>query len=381
MIDLVLIWNEIAACIPCFSAIMWFSILLIARYDSYTISERYIKHTLLWFFGFCAIVWFSFFIYNYQPAVFVYLNSFVYVAILLMVVIYYRFIYQLTSSDIRKKLPVWHYIVAAIVPGALFIWSFFVPFNVQEALVAERGQLYPGYEAYSVLFLSKPVSLFVYGIVYTVASIRRLFIYYTTAKEKEDAPIRLTRWVIVLMAITVTILLVTFFMLLVLRSRLTSAGAFWGLIVLTCTQHIVLGYNVIRRNLLLCRTSNVTLPPEGKPASIPITKKRFEKYMQSNKPYLNSKLKIADLIHPLQTNRTAISNFVNTTYGINFNRYINDLRLKEVKRLQKMPSNINIELSKLVTIAGFADIRHYRRALHTEQEENASNNLINNKEE
>lgn len=169
--------------------------------------------------------------------------------------------------------------------------------------------------------------------------------------------------------------------------------------MLLCIQHFVLGYNVIRRNFLLYmakekeeikesntvipeqtekpklkkrkykRRSELSLSAEGKSVSIPITEKRFEAYMQDSKPHLNPNLKITDLMSPLKANRTAISNFVNKTYGSNFNRYINRLRLKEVERLQKMPSNINMELSKLVTIAGFADMRHYRRALEAEQTE------------
>ncbi|WP_163216924.1 hypothetical protein [Bacteroides sp. 224] len=344
-------------------------------------------------------MWFSFFIYTYHPAGFVCLNSFVYAAVLLTVVSYYRYIFQLTSSDIRQNISVWHYIIAAIVPGALFVCSFFIPFDVQEALVAGRGQLYEGYKIYSLLFLSKPILLFVYGMVYTVASIRRLFAYYTTAKSKEDVPIKLKRWVVALMAIALTILLFAVFMLLVPRSRLTSTGGFLGLVLLSCCQHIVLGYNAICRNFLIYmvkeeageatpdipeqaekpelkkreykRTSEVTLSPQGKLVSTPITKKHFEAYMRNNKPYLNPKMKITDLIEPLKANRTAISNFVNTTYGINFNCYINQLRLKEVRRLQKLPSNVNTDLAKLVKIAGFTDVRHYHRAstpiTHTEE--------------
>lgn len=404
MIDATLVWNVIVACVPCFSAMMWFSILLIARYDSFTLLERNIKHTLLWFYGLCTFVWFSFFFYNYQPAGFVYLNSFVYAAALLMVVSYYRYVVQLTSPDSRKDISAWHYMVAAIVPGALLVCSFFVPFAVQKALVAGRGQLYEGYETYSILFLSKPFLLFIYGIVYTVASIRRLFVYYAIIKNKEDAPIKLKRWVVAFMAITLIILLFAVFMLLVPRSQLTSTGAFWGLIVFSCCQHIVLGYNAIHRNFLVYmvkeeteeaspelpeevakpelkkreykRTSEVTLSPQGKLVSTPITQKRFEAYMRESKPYLNPKMKITDLIEPLKANRTAISNFVNTTYGINFNRYINHLRIKEVERLRKMPSNMNAKLPELVTMAGFANIRHYHRAMEMEQEVGKPDNSI-----
>lgn len=56
MIDTVLIWNEIIASIPCVSAAMWLVILLIARYDSFTIVEHDIKQTLLYFYGLCTFI-------------------------------------------------------------------------------------------------------------------------------------------------------------------------------------------------------------------------------------------------------------------------------------------------------------------------------------
>ncbi len=413
MIHTALIWNEIVACIPCFSALTWFAILLIARYDSYTLSERNIKHTLLWFYGFATFMWFSFFVYHYRPAGFVYLNSFLYAAALLMIVCYYRYIHQLTSPDICQNISVWHYLVAVLAPGALLIWSFFVPLEVQEALVTGRGQWVAGYEAYSMLFLSKPFVLFVYGAVYTVAATRRLLAYYAEARKKEDTPIRLTHWVLLLMGIAVTLLLFVLFILLTPRSRLASMGGVAVLIGLSCVQHLVLGYNVICRNFLLylvkeeeeapeapqpegrqpdtpqpddsgpysaepseplqlskrtyTRTSEVSLSPQGKLVSAPLTQKRLEGYMRDSKPYLNPKLKITDLVTPLKTNRTAISNFVNQTYGVNFNGYVNHLRLKELERLQQQASNAHLEVSQLITMAGFADMRHYRRALEMQQ--------------
>jgi YesN/AraC family two-component response regulator len=58
-----------------------------------------------------------------------------------------------------------------------------------------------------------------------------------------------------------------------------------------------------------------------------LTRKQFEKYMQNARPYLKSDLKITDLVSDLQINRTYISSFINSEYGMNFSNYINTLRL------------------------------------------------------
>lgn len=404
MIDTALIWSEIMACLPCISAVMWFCILLIARYDSFTMSERNIKDTLLWFYGLCAFAWFSFFFYNYQPAAFVYLNSFAYAAVLLMVVCCYRYVFQLTTADVRKDISVWHYIAASIVPGILFVYSLFVPFDVQEALVRGRGELYEGYMLYSVLFLSKPFLLFVYGAVYSVVCFRRLFAYYAMAWRKENEPIRLRLWVLILMGIMLTMLFFAAFMFFVPRSQLTSTGGFLTLIVLTCSQHVVLGYNAICRNFYLYiimeevegyieevdeiltfieeqiavaeakqrkyrRRAKLMRSPKGKLVAVPITKRTFESYMQHKKPYLKPQIKITDLVKPLNANRTALSSFVNETYGVNFNRYINRMRIEEMERLKGMPENAELKQAILAKMAGFSSGRHYLRAVEIEQED------------
>lgn len=107
---------------------------------------------------------------------------------------------------------------------------------------------------------------------------------------------------------------------------------------------------------------------EGKIVTVPLTGKRFEEYFREHKPYLNPELKITDLIDPLKANRTVISNFVNKTYGVNFNRYINRLRVKELERLKNLPKNKGMEIPQLLSKAGFSSMRNYTRALAAEQD-------------
>lgn len=90
----------------------------------------------------------------------------------------------------------------------------------------------------------------------------------------------------------------------------------------------------------------------------------FEQYFRKEKPYLDPHLTIYDLVEPLQSNRTYISKFVNSTYDMNFTSYINLCRLKEMKRLQSLPDNRKNKksITELALQAGFGNYDSYYRA-------------------
>lgn len=117
------------------------------------------------------------------------------------------------------------------------------------------------------------------------------------------------------------------------------------------------------------KIAKVSKNANGRLEMEPLTRKRFDEYMRKRKPYLDCNLKMTDLEQGLSANRTVISNFVNRTYGMNFNRYINHLRIAEVQRLQKLSDSDKYTLTELVCKAGFTATRNYTRALAIENEE------------
>lgn len=88
----------------------------------------------------------------------------------------------------------------------------------------------------------------------------------------------------------------------------------------------------------------------------------MEACMASGKTYLSPDLKITDITAPLNTNRTYLSAFINQEYGMNFSRYTNSLRLKEVKRLATEPQFSDRTLNAIVRETGFGSYNSYRRA-------------------
>ena len=99
-----------------------------------------------------------------------------------------------------------------------------------------------------------------------------------------------------------------------------------------------------------------------------LTQRRFERFFREHKPFLRPGYKMTDLVEDLDVNRTVLSAFINRTYGMNFNRYLNRFRLRELDRLRLRPANQGKSVSSLIGQVGFKDFRTYSRAVATERE-------------
>lgn len=64
-------------------------------------------------------------------------------------------------------------------------------------------------------------------------------------------------------------------------------------------------------------------------------------YMQTNKPYLNSKLKIKDIAEKLNCSTSELSQILNIQLGVNFTDFINVYRVNELKSMLKDQQNLS----------------------------------------
>jgi len=83
-------------------------------------------------------------------------------------------------------------------------------------------------------------------------------------------------------------------------------------------------------------------------------------YFAKEKPYLNSELKIDDLILELGTNRTHLSNAINQFSGKNFNRFVNDYRIEFAKEYMTQ-KNSNCTKEEVAEASGFGSVRSFER--------------------
>ncbi|WP_418976966.1 helix-turn-helix domain-containing protein [Alistipes finegoldii] len=98
-----------------------------------------------------------------------------------------------------------------------------------------------------------------------------------------------------------------------------------------------------------------------------LNRRTFENYLSQKKPYLDPDFKLTDMAEAMGVNRTVMSNFINQTYGMNFNRYLNRWRIEEYQILMALPSNERKNPYQVMVMSGFKDSRHFQRAIQVEK--------------
>ena len=68
---------------------------------------------------------------------------------------------------------------------------------------------------------------------------------------------------------------------------------------------------------------------------------------------------LIELCKIIGINRTYLSNYINNTYGLNFNLWINHLRIEEAKQL--MGQTPKRSLSEIAERIGFTDLAHFSK--------------------
>ena len=85
----------------------------------------------------------------------------------------------------------------------------------------------------------------------------------------------------------------------------------------------------------------------------------LEAWLEKEKPYLNPDFQLTDLRQVLPLNRTYLSQLINAQYGCSFYQWVNDLRIKEAKRLMTEQPEMTIE--EVSKQCGFSYRRNFSR--------------------
>ncbi len=307
-------------------------------------------------------------LYYYAPAIFVYFNWLYFWTLLVVPVLCYRLIFELTRTDPDELFSRRHYMIPCAIALLMFFLLFVVSYDEQYRTVIDRRQQPPGYSFFDIYPDSKvPVKL-MFEIFYISASIIRIRQYRKFFAEREPDKNRFS------MHPAYQCLL--FIGLLALASVLvifTSRNSFFILPQATAPFFLIaflqvrLAYRILREPgfpevtavEIVDVQENQDPPPTPKKELL--TKTFFDEYMRTRKPYLKHNLKITDLVDDLQMNRTYISGFINKEYGMNFNQYINRCRLKEYRRLLADPDMKDKGNEELAELAGFGSYRYFQQ--------------------
>ena len=91
-------------------------------------------------------------------------------------------------------------------------------------------------------------------------------------------------------------------------------------------------------------------------------KNRLVSLLEKQKDYLDSDLRITDLSRELNTNRTYLSNMINSEFGLSFSDLINIYRVKHAVELIKEDENNDLPLNDIALDSGFGSQSSFNRA-------------------
>lgn len=370
-------YKTIVLTVPAVSALI---ALLIITFDilNEKKSHRRLKLNLVFYLGCTVFVLLSTFIYFYYPHFLVWINWLYMLCYMLIPVFLYAFIFRITMTDQQERFSPFHFVAPAFLSTLLLVLTFITPYEEQLATITGNGYYVGGSKLFFLVSNGKLFFRLMFSITYLTLSFRRLpryraFIRNYSANEKS-----LLRWVTIYLFFVVCLIPVPLIGLFLPRNSLfTSSYAVFQVLEMI-VQHSFLAYHVVSRNYILVEAAT----PEQEQNNFKsiqtdadkedreehtvlkksiLTKSRFENYIQKKKPYLNPELKITDMVADLKINRTYISSFINTQYGMNFNSYINSLRVKEFKHLRQSHQCTGKTDNELAEMAGFNSYRNYKR--------------------
>ncbi|NDV64478.1 helix-turn-helix transcriptional regulator [Bacteroides sp. 224] len=371
-----------AAFITLFSCV----VMLVNRFEARNKGSQSKKiSTVVAVMFFCSsFCWFSMLVYLLHPRVFVFIHPALYLAMLYFEVLLYYIVCCITRTKGDKRFCVWHFLIPLFVVGGIFAGSFFVPFDVQLTIIESHGRVYGDYRLYALLMTSKSFAFFVYNIIYSLLSLRRIRHYRQAIQDySADEGRSPIRWLYLLFFISLGTLPLVLLGSFLGRNPLFNTIALIFPLMLSVFQDVIICYNVVVVNFKIIEseealhTSASAPVPLGSKSDVTekekrdkkIDKENFERYIRQKKPYLNPDLHITDMATELLTNRTYLSAFINREYAMNFSRYINQLRLKELAKLRVHPDYENLSGMELVQKAGFSNYRGYIRAKNKEDKE------------
>ncbi|MDR0977162.1 MAG: hypothetical protein LBL78_05360 [Prevotellaceae bacterium] len=366
MINPAIYWENAIVMTPTVSALLCGLIVGISLRDSQSRREYKLKLSAVLFYLFNGMTYCGMFIEKFFPHFFNFISPLFFLSFALFNIYCYYCVVLLTQTEPRQRFSTAHFILPLVITILAYVVRLFQPDIVPKRLNLMRHSV-------EVLFL----------VGYTTASLWRVFSYFRYLNRNDiSTPYHPPRWVRFLMGCSLMVMCSAVVNIISLQTDLASPLWFILSAIPFYLLHIEIAYHLTARSFEL-----YILPKSVAP--IPrfngeITAERLENYFRKKKPYLNPQYRVADMVEELQVNRSVLSAFINTTYGVNFSRMVNRWRLTEVKRLVGQPSNKDKPLRQLVVRAGFTDMKHYRRAKEQEEQDTEHGNervlnAINNK--
>ncbi|CAG5077343.1 helix-turn-helix domain-containing protein [Parvicella tangerina] len=136
---------------------------------------------------------------------------------------------------------------------------------------------------------------------------------------------------------------------------------FSGVLVLTLIIILTLLFQLKKKNKILLKKTLKTKPREQRETTDQYTElvANLNQLLVDEKIIHDSKLSIELLARKLQTNRTYLSEAINSHYNVSFSKLINELRVESAKEMLINPDFDHLSIEGIANTVGFASISSF----------------------
>ena len=159
---------------------------------------------------------------------------------------------------------------------------------------------------------------------------------YRKAKEEQEVKIKYRNIAIVSISLFAFLLIITFVLILKNNQRLFKVKL-----------------ELARRSIELIRAHEIIESKAIDESPRNDLREDLERLMKNEKLFLMSKIKLSDVAEALGSNQTYVSQVVNNQYGLNFNDYINSLRVQHFCRIIDQLETKDIVIDAIYSQIGF----------------------------
>ncbi|MDR2680546.1 MAG: AraC family transcriptional regulator, partial [Tannerella sp.] len=277
-------------------------------------------------------------------------------------ILIYRFVHIITATGGNDRFSRLHYVLPLLLTAVSVVTDLIVPFEQQETVIYGKGDGGGGNGGgngwVAALYSLTRVVFVAYNSLYPALGLLRIRRYSRRIEDySADAQRTSLNWLRVMQALTLITIPVPLAGLLFDVDVFSDFYFSMQGVLPSFFIYPILCYNLLSDNYV------IILPDDENrtDSAAEIDPKRFTRYLRDKKPYLNPQLRITDVAAGLCTNRNYVSSFINREYGMNFSRFINRCRLKELNRLRLSPDHEDNTNLELVLMAGFSSYRSYLR--------------------
>jgi AraC-like DNA-binding protein len=337
--------------------------------------ERQLRLFLMLTFAVATLCWTGLILQVAVHRAFVHYHPIFFFSLMMDQVLIFRFVHLITSVRKHDRFHFLHFAVPVLLTILMLGCIPVIPYEKRLAILYDTGGDFENL-LYFVLNKISGVVFVCYNILYPILGLARIRRYrLVIVNYSADTQRTSLNWLFIMQLLTLITIPVPLAGMLLNIEVFSNFWLSMQGVLPTFFVYPILCYNLLSDNYELMKPDDESLPnyltgDESCPGKLPvIDSKRFDKYLKDKQPYMNPKIHVTDFASALNTNNKYVSAYINSTYGMNFSRFINRCRLNELDRLRKSLQMKNRDNIELILMAGFNNYRSYLRAKKAQDRE------------